>query len=123
MKNKSRAIVLIAHGSRVEAANEEIRLLASQLQDKIETPVVAAFLELASPDIPEGIDLALQKSPREILVLPYFLTQGRHVQEDIPKILADKARAYPETTIRLLPYFGKDLAVLEVLAGIAEKNG
>jgi sirohydrochlorin ferrochelatase len=122
MKNKSRVVVLIAHGSRLEAANEEIGRLALQLQEKIETPVVAAFLELATPSIPEAIDLALQKSPREILVLPYFLTQGRHVQEDIPAILAAKAKAFPETPIRLLPYFGTDETILEVLAGMAEKG-
>ena len=122
MKSKSRVVVLIAHGSRLEAANEEIRHLASQLQEKIETPVVASFLELAAPSIPEGIDLALQKSPREILVLPYFLTQGRHVQEDIPAVLAAKAKAFPETPIRLLPYFGTAEAILEVLAGMAEKG-
>ncbi|MFO1462744.1 MAG: CbiX/SirB N-terminal domain-containing protein [bacterium] len=116
MKQKRRAVVLVAHGSRLEAANEEVRQVAARLEERLETPVVAAFLELAAPDIPTGIDLALAKSPREILVLPYFLTQGRHVQEDIGAPLAAKARAYPETSIRLLDYLGKDGALVELLA-------
>src|SRR5918996_820063 len=35
MKKKSRALVLIAHGSRLEAANEEIRALALRLQTRL----------------------------------------------------------------------------------------
>jgi sirohydrochlorin ferrochelatase len=120
MKKKSRALVLIAHGSRLEAANEEIRALALRLQTRLGYPVIGAFLELASPSIPEAVDLALQTGSGEILVLPYFLTQGRHVQEDIPAILAEKARAYPETPLKLLPYLGSQeeiLGLLESLVG------
>src|SRR5918996_3759739 len=112
MKKKSRALVLIAHGSRLEAANEEIRALALRLQTRLGYPVIGAFLELASPSIPEAVDLALQTGNGEILVLPYFLTQGRHVQEDIPAILAEKARAYPETPLKLLPYLGSQEEIL-----------
>ncbi len=121
MKPKHAAVVLIAHGSRLEAANEEVRRLAERLSERLGQTVIPAFLELASPGIPEGIDEALRSNPSEIKVLPYFLTQGRHVQEDIPKLLADKARAYPETPIRLLTYLGAEDAVLELLAEISRK--
>jgi len=122
MKSKHRVVVLIAHGSRLEAANEEVRQLAAQLQETLQRPVLAAFLELAAPDIPTALDEALGKSPREILVLPYFLTQGRHVQEDIPTLLAAKARAYPETSIKLLDYLGKDAAMPELLAKLLSRE-
>lgn len=121
MKPKHSAVVLIAHGSRLEAANEEIRRLAAALETELASPVFPAFLEIASPNIPEGIDLALRSNPSEIKVLPYFLTQGRHVQEDIPSILADKAKAYPETPIRLLPYLGSEAGVLNLLATLSKK--
>lgn len=123
MKKKSRVIVLIAHGSRLEAANEEIRVLAAKLQGNLGISVIAAFLELAEPSIPVAVDYALQEEPNEVLVLPYFLTQGRHVQKDIPAILAEKARAFPETPLKLLPYLGSQesvLSLLEVLIGSAQ---
>ena len=122
MKNKNWALVLIGHGSRLEAANEEVRRLALQLETKLDRPVFPAFLELAAPTLPEAIDLALGKSPREILVLPYFLTQGRHVQEDIPAILAAKAKAYPETPIKLLPYLGFEERLVELLADLIRQR-
>jgi sirohydrochlorin ferrochelatase len=73
-------------------------------------------LELGEPNIPEGIDRALSLNPGEVLVLPYFLTEGRHMDEDIPKILQEKARAYPETPIRLLSYVGKHPQIADLLA-------
>lgn len=121
MKTKHATVVLIAHGSRLEAANEEVRRLAERLSERLDQRVIPAFLELASPSIPEGIDLALGGNPSEIKVLPYFLTQGRHVQEDIPKLLAEKARAYPETPIRLLNYVGAEEAILHCLVETAQK--
>ncbi|HCU26003.1 MAG TPA: cobalamin biosynthesis protein CbiX [Deltaproteobacteria bacterium] len=116
MKAKTRAVILIAHGSRAEAANQEIRDLADRLAAQSEALIFPAFLELSSPSISEAIDQALAAAPREILVLPYFLTQGRHVQEDIPKILAEKAHAYPEIPIKLLDYFGKNPHLTDLLA-------
>lgn len=122
MKTKSRAMVLIAHGSRIEAANEEVRVLARTLAARLGYPVIAAYLELADPSIPAAVDQALELDPSEILVLPYFLTQGRHVQEDIPAILAEKARAYPETPLKLLPYLGSQVAILDLLENLMTQN-
>ncbi|HKY63773.1 MAG TPA: CbiX/SirB N-terminal domain-containing protein [bacterium] len=121
MLKKSRALVLIAHGSRLEAANEEIRALASRLEARLGYPVIGAFLELAAPSIPEAVDLALATRAAEILILPYFLTQGRHVQADIPAILAEKARAYPETPLKLLPYLGSQEGILSLLEILLEE--
>lgn len=107
MVRKDAVILLVAHGSRRPQANWEVHQLAERLQEKLGRKVAACFLELGEPRIPEGIDRALQQNPGEILVLPYFLTQGRHMDEDIPRILQEKARAYPETPIRMLDYVGK----------------
>lgn len=112
---KNSVIVLITHGSRLPDANLEVLQVAEKLQGELDRKVVPCFLEITEPSISKGIDLALQQSPEEILVLPYFLTQGRHVQEDIPKILAEKARAYPETPIRLLDYLGKQTGMVDLL--------
>lgn len=121
MKPKSRTLVLIAHGSRLAAANEEIRALAGRLESRLGHPVIGAFLELAQPSIPDAVDLALETGSAEILVLPYFLTQGRHVQEDIPAILAEKARAYPETPLKLLPYLGSQEEILGLLESLVAR--
>lgn len=115
---KNAVIVLIAHGSRMKEANLEVYRIAERLQERLQREVIPCFLELGEPGIPEGMDLALKKSPREIFVLPYFLTEGRHTSEDIPKILAEKARAYPETPIRVLDHVGAHPHIIDLLAGL-----
>ena len=70
MKPKHPATVLIAHGSRIEAANEEVRRLATQITTKLETPVIAAFLELASPSRP--LTLPYKTIPARSASCPIF---------------------------------------------------
>ena len=49
------AILLIAHGSRNKAANDDLHDLAARIAAKGEYPIVeASFLELAEPDIVTG---------------------------------------------------------------------
>lgn len=119
---KGTVILLIAHGSLLAEANQEVRSLADQVQEKLGHPVRACFLELSEPSIPEAIDHALKEGASQILALPYFLTQGRHLTEDIPKILQEKARAYPETPIRLLNYLGSHSNLPELLAQLIENQ-
>ena len=51
-------LLLIAHGSRRQSANDEIKLLAERvagLESNDYDGVVTAFLELTEPDIHQGI--------------------------------------------------------------------
>jgi sirohydrochlorin ferrochelatase len=121
MMPKNSLLLLIAHGSRLNSANEEIRSLAKDLEKKIGCPVVPTFLELAQPSILEGIDLAIQGGYKDIVVFPYFLTQGRHVSEDVPKILEEKMKHHLEIKFRILPYLGKCDALVDFIASIVLK--
>ena len=88
-------VILFAHGSRIEAANEGVRLVASQLAragsfDHVE----AAFLELAEPDLPGAVAKLFTAGIRRIVVVPYFLTLGLHMERDLPALLQDIASKY-----------------------------
>jgi sirohydrochlorin cobaltochelatase len=111
--------ILLAHGSRLEAANQEVRELAGRLTEKLGKEVKAAFLEIASPSLEEALDQVLSSTPKEIFILPYFLTQGRHLAEDIPRVIRSKAEAHPEISIRLLDYVGSHPGMVELLAELA----
>ena len=41
------------------------------------------------PSIPEGIQQLLDHNVDEIICHPYFLSPGRHVREDVPRIVAE----------------------------------
>jgi sirohydrochlorin ferrochelatase len=111
-----RGLVLVAHGSRRESSNEEVRRVAAQLAEQAgETyaVVLAAFLELAEPLIPDGIEQCLDAGMDEVVVLPYFLSAGRHVVEDIPAEVA-KVNNRTNATVHIALYLG----AAEGLSGI-----
>ena len=118
-----KSLLLVAHGSRRETSNEEIRQLTAQLDSKAGDrydSVSCAFLELAEPSIPDGIEACIQAGAEEVIVLPYFLSAGRHVQEDIPREVAGKQQEYPQIPIRLAPYLGSADGITELLLAVAE---
>ena len=108
-REHKRALLLVAHGSRRGASNDEIRDLAKRLaiqQGNEFDRVEAAFLELAEPSIPGGIELCVQDGALEVVVFPYFLSAGRHVAEDIPEEVRIKQEQYPEIDIHIADYLG-----------------
>ena len=118
-----RTLILVAHGSRREASNQEVRELTDDLASRAGEQfgeVSCAFLELAEPSIPDAIEQALAAGAGEVVVLPYFLSAGRHVAEDIPGLVEQKRREHPLSTIRLAPYLGAVPGVVDLLLATAE---
>jgi sirohydrochlorin ferrochelatase len=87
-------IVVFGHGSSVASANEAVRTIAARAAaegawDLYET----AFLE-AAPYLGEAVRNLAASGAQEILVLPYFLTLGIHLQRDLPKLVDNLSREY-----------------------------
>jgi len=115
------AVLLVAHGSRVQASNQEVADLAERMAKQSSGhPVEHAFLELAEPSIPEGIDALVARGARRIIVIPYFLSAGRHVREDIPALVEDARRRHSGVAIELTPHFGAAEAVPGLLSAMVD---
>jgi sirohydrochlorin ferrochelatase len=81
-------IIVFAHGSRIEPANQAVRSVAADLARAGEYPnVEAAFLELGRPSLEEAADLLVAKSVERLVIIPYFLTPGIHLERDLPAIV------------------------------------
>ena len=117
-----RSLVVVAHGSRREASNQEVRdlcdRLAAQTKEQFHC-VNAGFLELAEPSIPEGIQHCIDAGASEVVVLPYFLSAGRHVAEDIPAEVEKARSSNPDVDIRLVPYLGAAPDIMNVMIRLA----
>jgi sirohydrochlorin ferrochelatase len=93
-------IVVFAHGSRVEAANQAVRVVAAQLAESGKFRYVeAAFLELGEPSLPGAVARLVERGVRSIRVIPYFLTSGTHMERDLPRILRDISLQYKDLHI------------------------
>jgi sirohydrochlorin ferrochelatase len=112
-----KALLLVAHGSRRDASNDEVRDLTRQLRkaDGRFQHVACAFLELAEPSIPDGLRAAIAAGAGEVVVLPYFLSAGRHVVTDIPAEVAVVQAEHPEVPIRVAPYLGAAEGLAQIL--------
>lgn len=115
------ALLVVAHGSRRAASNDEVRQLVEIMAAKAGTRfnmVVPAFLELATPSIPDGIENCIQAGANKVVVLPYFLSAGRHVAEDIPAEVEIKRQQYPHIPISIAAYLGSDEGVADLMLGL-----
>lgn len=109
-------LIVFAHGSRIESANESVRAVARDLAKLGSFPhVQPAFLELGRPDLAGAVAALAAQGAQNIVVLPYFLTLGLHLERDLPKILADVQQAHPGVRIRATPPLEGHPALLTAL--------
>ena len=119
-----RALLVVAHGSRRDASNEEVRQLTDELRalaGNEYAQVECAFLELAQPSIPDGIDCCIAEGASEVVILPYFLSAGRHVVTDIPEIVANSQARHPAISLRIAPYLGQAASLVTSLLELSKK--
>lgn len=118
----AKALIIIAHGSRRAASNDEVRALTARLATRAEANFVQvkpAFLELAEPSIPEAIERCISEGAQHIVLLPYFLSAGTHVAEDLPELAQSASLQHPGVHIELRTHIGAQPAMLDLLLDTA----
>ncbi len=115
--NPKKALLLVAHGSRLTSSNEEIRVLTRTLAAAANgyELIGYAFLELAEPDIASGSQNLIQQGATELTIMPYFLVAGRHVVEDIPGEIENLRKLHPEIPIHITGYLGKSTSMVQLI--------
>jgi sirohydrochlorin ferrochelatase len=110
------AVLLIAHGSRRAEANDDLVRLAELLRPRIPQAIVEiAYLELNEPTIPQGLEHCVRQKATEIRMLPYFLSAGAHVTEDLEAFRGAFQTVHPEIRCRLCPPLGLHPMLIDVL--------
>lgn len=109
-------LVIFAHGSRVESANEGVRAVARDLA-KLGSfgHVEPAFLELGQPDLPGAVERLAGQGIRHVIVIPYFLTLGLHLERDLPQIVSGLRQAHPSLRIDVTAPLDGHPALLQTL--------
>jgi sirohydrochlorin ferrochelatase len=109
-------VIVFAHGSRVEPANDAVRSVAAELARAGGLEYVqAAFLELGSPDLEGAVALLAAKEVSRIVVVPYFLTLGLHMERDLPRLFSDISLKYKHIDVILAPPLDGHPALVTVL--------
>ncbi len=110
------AVLLIAHGSRRSEANDDLVRLAEIIRAKGLYPIVeTAYLEVTAPDIPAGGEKCVQGGATSVKLLPYFLSAGAHVVEDLERHRRELAERFPQVTFELCPPLGLHPLMIEIV--------
>jgi sirohydrochlorin ferrochelatase len=96
------AVILFAHGSVVEEANQGVRDLARRIQETGPYPYVrASFLGPGQPELGPVIAEALEAGFHRIVVIPYFLMLGIHLRRDLPALVTALKQRHPNVEIQV----------------------
>ena len=110
------AVLLIAHGSRLAIANADLLQLAEQLRARFQDHVIeTAYLELAEPTIPQGAERCVTLGAKRVLLLPYFLSAGTHVTDDLCRYRAGFTEQWPHVRFDLCPPLGLHPLMLDIV--------
>ena len=100
----SDALIVFAHGSRVAEANDAVRRVAQTAAAQSGFVLwQQAFLELAEPNLTQAVKMLAERGARKIVVAPYFLVMGVHLQRDLPAMLAEAAAETPGVELVATP--------------------
>ncbi len=117
-----KALLIVAHGSRRASSNVEVLQLTEKMKTEAHdhfATVRCAFLEIAEPSIPEGLRELIKDGFSDIIVVPYFLSAGRHVVKDIPSEVKTVAVEFSDVRIHIAPHLGVASGVVKILLGQA----
>src|SRR5262245_59934662 len=103
MGTGGRGIIIFAHGSSVPSANDAVRAVAAAAQDAAGLPAMEVAFLGADPRLEEAVARLAPRVSSQILVVPYFLTLGIHLQRDLPGIVAQISQNHEDIEIRVTP--------------------
>lgn len=109
------ALIVFAHGSSIESANESVRVVARRLADETGKQVEPAFLEGGQPGLHGAVAACVAGGESDITVLPYFLTLGLHLQRDLPKLVDEIRAAFPGVKLRVAEPLDGHPKLIEIL--------
>ena len=111
------AVLYVSHGSRVKETRDEAMAFMEQVHQKVDVTLhETCFLELASPDIGEGIDSLVEQGATAIAVVPVLLLSAGHYYEDIPDEVKKTALRYPDIRFTYGQPLGVQDRLVEILA-------
>jgi sirohydrochlorin ferrochelatase len=112
-------VIIVDHGSRSAESNAVLSDVARRFAKRFAPAfdlVEPAHMELAEPSIAQAYARCVERGATRIVVCPLFLGPGKHMQQDIPRLVAEAAAAYPATESHVAAPLGVDDMLLDLLA-------
>ena len=118
----NRALLIIGHGSKSEAAVRTFHQIVEHTRAiSAYAAVAGACMELSPPTIEQAVAEIASRHIDEIVVVPYFLYEGTHIRQDIPAKIRKVEEQYPAIQFRLARPIGFEPLMSELILKRAEE--
>ncbi|QLJ01075.1 sirohydrochlorin chelatase [Streptomyces sp. NEAU-sy36] len=108
-------VLLVGRGSTDPDANAEVFKAARLLwEGRGYAGVETAFVSLAAPDVPSGLDRCARLGARKVVVLPYFLFTGV-LPDRVRRQTEEWAAAHPDVEVRSADVIGPEPELLDLV--------
>jgi sirohydrochlorin ferrochelatase len=115
----STGIIIVDHGSRRFESNDVVEEVAARFAATYphDYPIVEpAHMELAEPSIATAFARCIRRGARRVVIMPFFLGPGKHWNEDIPRLVQDAHKHFPEVETAIAQPLGIDDLLLRLIA-------
>ena len=112
-----RAVLLVDHGSRRAQANALLDEVAGLVKQRlgVGSIVEPAHMEIAEPTVARGFSRCVEQGATKIVVHPFMLAPGRHVTEDLPRLIAEAAKGHEGVTFTMAAPLGSHAGVIDAV--------
>jgi sirohydrochlorin ferrochelatase/(2Fe-2S) ferredoxin len=112
---KKTTVMLVGRGSSDPGANAEFyRLTRLFSEGRGFASVIPCFIGITTPLVPDALETAARSRPDRLIVLPYFLFDGR-LTEKLAGQVAEFAARYPWVRTSVARHLGPDPRLLDVI--------
>ena len=112
-----RAVLLVDHGSRRAQANALLDEVAGLVKQRLGAGSVVepAHMEIAEPTVARGFSRCVEQGATTVVVHPFMLAPGRHVTEDLPRLIAEAAKGHEGVTFVMAAPLGSHAGVIDAV--------
>jgi len=117
-----KSIVIVGHGSRIEENNELFKNIVEILKNRSDIRIEEAFLSFGKPLLGEKLMEIYEDGIREVVIIPYLLYGGRHVEVHIPEVIRGINTRYKDFKLSLDGILGIEPLILDILSTKVNKH-
>jgi len=111
------AVLLVDHGSRRAEANALLDEVAALVKQRLGAGSIVepAHMEIADPTIAQGFTRCVEQGATTVVIHPFMLAPGRHVTEDLPRLIAEAAEPHDGVAFAMAAPLGSHGGVIDAV--------